>query len=153
MTGAIFPRHGGGEFSISALQLFSGCYLSTQMLFAYRMNIIKCLFLPETAQTLKHAYQITHTMPSLGSLIVFQNAFNHIRAAGVRSVSDAHVGDVQFIPRGQWKMIGLDQTTSCYTETAKPEAAAAPQQFWALILHIFEGENKGRCVQMAFELE
>lgn len=68
------------------------------MLFAYRMNIIKCLFFPETAQTLKCAYQITHTVPGLGPLIVFQKAFNHIRAAGVRSVSDAHVADVQFIP-------------------------------------------------------
>lgn len=74
MTGAIFPkktpRRGGGEFSISSLlQLFPGCYLSAQMLFAYRMNIIKCLFFPETAQTLKHAYQITHTVPGWGSLL------------------------------------------------------------------------------------
>lgn len=38
------------------------------MLFAYRMNIRKCLFFPETAQTLKRAYQITHTVPGLGSL-------------------------------------------------------------------------------------
>lgn len=95
-------RHAGegGELSISSLlQLFPGCYWSAQMLLAYRMNIRKSLFFPATAQTLKRAYQITHTHRARFGLIVFPKAFNHIRAAGVRPVSDAHVGDVRFIPR------------------------------------------------------
>lgn len=148
MTGAIFPkktpRRGGGGLSISSLfQLFSGCYLSALMLFAYRMNIIKCLFFPETAQTLKRAYQITHAGPGLGSLFS-RRLLTILEQRGLDPCLTHTWVMCSLFPVDGAKRLDWIRSHHVQTETAKPEAAAGgTQRCWARILHPFKGESRG----------
>lgn len=51
--------------------------------FRYRVHILRELVFHEVACTLKQGYQITHILPCMYSIIVFQNPIKHITIGGL----------------------------------------------------------------------